>query len=121
MYLKPIIANILRRRCAKLPRNPHKIRELHVLLSISPADWTIIIYGILALMLGTIGLAKPDVQFRMMGIEPAQRREAGDLTLASFGASSLAAINMGVLYILGTILHWRGFSRSAAKVAGGMR
>lgn len=79
------------------------------LVALSPADWTIVIYGLLALILGVIGLAKSDLQFRMMGIEPAQRREEGDLTLASFGASSVAAINMGVLYTVGTLLHWRGF------------
>ncbi len=38
------------------------------LLALSLADWTIVIYGLLALVLGTIGLVKPDLQFRMMGV-----------------------------------------------------
>ncbi|MFT8365040.1 MAG: hypothetical protein ABF623_04150 [Gluconobacter cerinus] len=79
------------------------------LLPFGLTDWTIVIYGLLALVLGMIGLIKPDLQLRMMGIEPPERRAEGDLTLASFGASSVAAINMGVLYTLGTLLHWHGF------------
>ncbi len=49
------------------------------LVALSPADWTIVIYGLLALILGVIGLAKSDLQFRMMGIEPPSAGKKGTL------------------------------------------
>ncbi|MFF0150757.1 hypothetical protein [Micromonospora sp. NPDC005203] len=77
----------------------------------SIAGWTIAVFGVLALVLGAVGLLWPEAQLRMLGLEVPQTRAVGDHTGTFLLASSMAAFNMGVYYLLATITEWRAFYR----------
>ncbi|MFJ3159600.1 hypothetical protein [Streptomyces kanasensis] len=69
------------------------------------------VFGLLATSLGAVGLAAPDVLLTVMGFEPVPdgARAAGDHTLVFLTASSMAAVNMGVYYVLAALADWRAF------------
>ncbi|WP_228983232.1 hypothetical protein [Streptomyces sp. DH12] len=69
------------------------------------------VFGLLATALGLVGLVAPDVLLTVMGFEPlpAGARGAGDHTLVFLTASSMAAVNMGVYYVLAALADWRAF------------
>ncbi|SCG56242.1 hypothetical protein GA0070560_11077 [Micromonospora halophytica] len=77
----------------------------------SGAGWTIAVFGVLALLLGALGLLWPEVQLRMLGFEVPDRRAAGDYTGTFLTASSMASFNMGVYYLLAVATEWRAFYR----------
>ncbi|WP_320067728.1 hypothetical protein [Micromonospora sp. RTGN7] len=77
----------------------------------SSAGWTIGIFGILALLMGAVGLLWPETQLRMLGFEVPQSRATGDYTGTFMTASSMASFNMGVYYLLATATEWRPFYR----------
>jgi hypothetical protein len=58
---------------------------------------------------GVLGLISPDIQFGMMGFEILDKRPAGAYTPAVVATTSIAAVNMGVLYLLGVAKDWPGF------------
>ena len=66
------------------------------------AGWTIFIFGILALLLGLIGLIRPEILLSILGFEVIDRaqRAAGDYTIVFMTASSMASFNMGIYYVL---------------------
>lgn len=66
------------------------------------SGWTMFIFGSLALLLGLVGLIRPEILLSLLGFTVVDRaaRAAGDYTLAFMMASSMASFNMGVYYIL---------------------
>ncbi|GII94652.1 hypothetical protein [Sinosporangium siamense] len=77
----------------------------------SLAGWTIAIFGFLAFALGVVGLVSPDSLLAMLGFEttPADQRAPGDYTVTYMAASSMAAVNMGVYYMLASAVDFRPF------------
>jgi len=66
------------------------------------SGWTMFIFGALALLLGLVGLIRPEILLSLLGFTVVDRaaRAAGDYTLVFMTASSMASFNMGVYYIL---------------------
>jgi hypothetical protein len=79
----------------------------------SAAGWTIAVFGLLALLLGALGLISPETQLRLLGFEvlSAAERPVGDYTGTFLMASSMASFNMGVYYLLAAATEWRSFFR----------
>ncbi|MEU6081793.1 hypothetical protein [Streptomyces sp. NPDC047108] len=78
----------------------------------SPSGWTMAVFGVLAAVMGLVGLAAPDVQLALLGLEAVDgERPEGDHTTAFLAASSMAALNMGVYYVLAALADWRPFFR----------
>ncbi|WP_405781779.1 hypothetical protein [Streptomyces sp. NBC_00859] len=78
----------------------------------SPAGWTMAVFGVLAVALGAVGLLSPDALLKVMGFSaPASGRPASDYTRTFITASSMAAVNMGVYYVLAAAADWRAFFR----------
>ncbi|TDB73358.1 hypothetical protein [Micromonospora sp. KC723] len=77
----------------------------------SGAGWTMAVFGVLALLLGALGLVWPEAQLRILGFEVPARREAGDHTGPFLIAASMASFNMGVYYLLAVATEWRAFYR----------
>ncbi|UUN31059.1 hypothetical protein KK483_06965 [Streptomyces sp. FIT100] len=71
------------------------------------------VFGVLAAALGVVGLIAPDALIGLMGFEPisGDGRTEGDYTVVFITASSMAAVNMGVYYILASLSDWRAFFR----------
>ncbi|MET9834386.1 hypothetical protein ABZ078_34995 [Streptomyces sp. NPDC006385] len=83
------------------------------LLPRSLSGWTIAVFGLLAATLGAVGLIAPDVLLTLMGFAtPAgSRRAQEDHTPVLVTASSMAALNMGVYYVLAARTDWKPFFR----------
>jgi hypothetical protein len=66
------------------------------------AGWTIFVFGALALLLGLVGLLRPELLLSILGLTVLDRasRVPGDYTLVFVIAASMASFNMGVYYIL---------------------
>lgn len=79
----------------------------------SPSGWTMAVFGVLAAVMGVVGLVAPDALLTVMGFAPAKgsRRTDGDHTLVFLTASSMAALNMGVYYVLAALSEWKAFFR----------
>lgn len=75
------------------------------------SGWTMFIFGILALLLGLLGLIRPEILLSILGFSVLDRtaRIAGDYTLAFMIASSMASVNMGVYYVLAALNDVRPF------------
>lgn len=69
------------------------------------AGWTIFIFGILAFLLGLVGLIRPEILLSILGFEVVERaqRAASDYTIVFMTASSMASFNMGVYYIFAAL------------------
>jgi len=69
------------------------------------SGWTIFIFGTLALLLGLLGLIRPEILLSILGFDLLDRaqRAAGDYTIVFMTASSMASFNVGVYYILAAI------------------
>ncbi|MET9429273.1 MULTISPECIES: hypothetical protein [unclassified Streptomyces] len=89
------------------------MRALHRSVPRSLSGWTIAVFGLCATALGALGLAAPDALLTVMGFEaiPDARRAEGDHTLTFLTASSMAAVNMGVYYVLAALADWKPFFR----------
>ncbi|WLS47239.1 hypothetical protein Q3V37_08405 [Micromonospora profundi] len=77
----------------------------------SIAGWTIAVFGVLALLMGAVGLIWPEALLSLLGLEVPSTRAAGDHTGTFLLASSMASFNMGVYYLLATVTEWRVFYR----------
>ncbi|WFE22336.1 hypothetical protein O7621_02955 [Solwaraspora sp. WMMD937] len=77
----------------------------------SVSGWTVAVFGAMALLLGAVGLAQPDVLLVLLGFDtlPTGERAAGDYTRTFMAASSMASFNMGVYYLLASVTDWRPF------------
>lgn len=69
------------------------------------SGWTMFIFGVLALLLGVLGLLRPELLLSILGFTVLDRaaRVAGDYTLVFMIASSMASFNMGVYYVLAAL------------------
>ncbi|MFD7406777.1 hypothetical protein ACFV7R_29790 [Streptomyces sp. NPDC059866] len=82
------------------------------LLPRSLPGWTIAVFGVLAAAMGAVGLIAPDALLTLMGLTPvAGTRAEADHTPAFLTASSMAALNMGVYYVLASLSDWTAFFR----------
>ena len=66
------------------------------------SGWTMFIFGILAIVLGLIGLIRPEILLSLLGFAVIERgqRAADDYTLVFMIASSMASFNIGIYYVL---------------------
>lgn len=69
------------------------------------SGWTMFIFGLLALLLGFLGLIRPELLLSILGFTVLDRsaRLAGDYTLVFMIASSMASFNIGAYYILAAL------------------
>src|SRR5688572_19066405 len=69
------------------------------------SGWTMFIFGILALLLGLVGLIHPEMLLTLLGFDLIERtqRMPGDYTLVFMIASSMASFNIGVYYVLAVL------------------
>jgi hypothetical protein len=69
------------------------------------SGWTMFIFGILAFLLGLLGLIRPELLLSILGFTVLDRAErlAGDYTLVFMIASSMASFNIGAYYILAAL------------------
>ncbi|MER7490878.1 hypothetical protein ABTY20_34365 [Streptomyces sp. NPDC126497] len=77
----------------------------------SAPGWTMAVFGLLAAVLGAVGLVSPAAQLSLLGLAAPGGRGSGDHTPAFVTASSTAALNMGVYYVLAALADWRAFFR----------
>jgi hypothetical protein len=77
------------------------------------AGWTIFIFGVLAFLLGLIGLIRPEILLSILGFAVTERaqRAASDYTIVFMTASSMASFNMGVYYVLAALNDVKTFYR----------
>jgi hypothetical protein len=77
------------------------------------SGWTMFIFGILALLMGIVGLLRPEYLLSLLGFAVLDRaaRVAGDYTLTFMIAASMASFNMGVYYILASLNDVKQFYR----------
>ena len=66
------------------------------------SGWTMFIFGVMALLLGLVGLLRPETFLFLLGFEilPRTARASGDYTIVYMIAASMASFNMGAYYIL---------------------
>jgi hypothetical protein len=69
------------------------------------AGWTMFIFGVLALLLGFLGIIRPELLLSILGFTVLDRaqRAAGDYTLVFMIAASMASFNIGAYYILAAL------------------
>jgi hypothetical protein len=79
----------------------------------SASGWTMFIFGALALLLGMVGLIRPEWTLAMLNFQVLERaaRASGDYTVTFLTASSMASFNMGVYYILAVASDFKPFYR----------
>jgi hypothetical protein len=72
-----------------------------------------LVFGGLAFLLGALGLISPELTLRSLNFEVLERtaRAPGDFSLTFLTASSMAAVNMGVYYVLAARAGWTPFFR----------
>jgi hypothetical protein len=71
------------------------------------------IFGVLAFLLGLIGLIRPETLLSLLGFDVIGRsvRAGGDYTLVFMTASAMASFNIGVYYVLAAINNLKIFYR----------
>lgn len=69
------------------------------------SGWTMFIFGVLALLLGLLGLIRRELLLSILGFTVLDRasRATGDYTLVFMIASAMASFNVGVYYILAAL------------------
>ncbi|MFN8414054.1 MAG: hypothetical protein U0Z26_16860 [Anaerolineales bacterium] len=69
------------------------------------SGWTMFIFGILALLLGLVGLIRPELLLSLLGFEVVARaqRATGDYTIVFMTASSMASFNIGIYYVFASL------------------
>jgi hypothetical protein len=77
------------------------------------SGWTMFVFGVLALLLGLVGLIRPEWLLSMLGFTVLDRvtRVPGDYTLVFMIASSMASFNMGAYYVLAALNDVKSFYR----------
>jgi hypothetical protein len=73
------------------------------------SSWTMFLFGILALLLGAVGLVSPNTLLALLNFEIIEQRTSDDYTLVYLAASSMASFNIGVYYILAALTNWKAF------------
>ncbi len=84
------------------------------------SGWTMFTFGIIALLLGLLGLLRPEILLSILGFPVLDRvtRAAGDYTLVFITASSMASFNIGVYYILAAINDMKQFYKWTVPFRG---
>ena len=84
------------------------------------SGWTMFIFGALALLLGLLGLIRPELLLSILGFPILDRaaRAAGDYTLVFMIASSMASFNIGVYYILAALNNVKQFYKWTVPFRG---
>lgn len=84
------------------------------------SGWTMFIFGALALLLGLLGLIRPEILLSILGFDLLDRaaRGSGDYTLVFMIASSMASFNMGVYYILASLNDLKQFYKWTVPFRG---
>jgi hypothetical protein len=69
------------------------------------SGWTMFIFGVMAFLLGLLGLIRPEILLSILGFSVLDRasRVAGDYTITFMIASSMASFNIGIYYILAVL------------------
>ena len=77
------------------------------------SGWTMFVFGVLAFLLGLLGLLRPELLLSIIGFTVLDRaaRAAGDYTLVFMIASSMASFNIGAYYILASLNDLKPFYR----------
>ena len=77
------------------------------------AGWTIFVFGFLAILLGLVGLIRPEILLSILGFEIIDRaqRAASDYTIVFMTASSMASFNMGIYYVFAALNDIKAFYR----------
>jgi len=75
------------------------------------SGWTMMVFGLMAFILGLIGLIRPELLLSLLGFSILDRvsRAAGDYTIVFATASSMASFNIGVYYILAALNDMKKF------------
>ena len=84
------------------------------------SGWTMLIFGAIALLLGLLGLIRPEILLSILGFDVLDRtaRAASDYTLVFMTASSMASFNMGVYYILASLNDLKSFYKWTVPFRG---
>lgn len=77
------------------------------------SSWTMFIFGVLAILLGALGILSPETTLSLLNFEVLDRAEraSGDFSLTFLTASSMASFNVGVYYVLAALTNWQPFYR----------
>jgi len=77
----------------------------------SASGWTMFVFGVLAFLLGLLGLLRPELLLSILGFSVLDRtaRVTGDYTLVFVIAASMASFNMGVYYVLAAFTDLKQF------------
>ena len=77
------------------------------------SGWTMFIFGVLAFILGLLGIIRPELLLSILGFTVLERsaRAAGDYTLVFMIAASMASFNIGVYYVLAALNDLKPFYR----------
>ena len=80
------------------------------------SGWTMFIFGVLALLLGLVGLIRPELLLSILGFSVLDRaaRLSGDYTLVFMIASAMASFNIGAYYILAALNDLKPFYKWTA-------
>ncbi|HSM70773.1 MAG TPA: hypothetical protein VK851_04455 [Anaerolineales bacterium] len=84
------------------------------------SGWTMFIFGALALLLGLLGLIRPEILLSILGFSVIDRgaRAAGDYTLVFMTASAMASFNIGIYYMLAAINDMKQFYKWTVPFRG---
>ncbi|MCB0117631.1 MAG: hypothetical protein H6634_15120 [Anaerolineales bacterium] len=84
------------------------------------SGWTMFIFGVLAFLLGVIGIFRPEILLSILGFEVVERaaRASSDYTITYMTAASMASLNMGVYYILAALNDVKIFYRWTVPFRG---
>ena len=69
------------------------------------SGWTMFIFGVMAFLLGALGIISPETQLAMLGFEIVDHtaRASSDYTLTFMTAASMASVNIGIYYVLAAL------------------
>lgn len=69
------------------------------------SGWTMFIFGVLAILLGFVGLIRPEILLSLLGFDVVERaaRATTDYTIVFMTASSMASFNMGIYYVFAAL------------------
>ena len=75
------------------------------------SGWTMFIFGVLAFLLGLLGLIRPELLLSILGFTVLDRaaRATGDYSLVFMIASSMASFNIGIYYMLAALNNVKQF------------
>ena len=84
------------------------------------SGWTMFIFGVMAFLLGMLGIIRPELQLSMLGFEVVDRaaRASSDYTLTFMTAASMTSVNVGIYYVLAALNDVKIFYRWTVPFRG---